>query len=108
MRIKNIKQKENAFRKQTAKYTKKLIETTVASRVKSNNPYLKFNEEDGVQNFDKRHFVMHIPEYKKRKLAKILGIKPFSPTAISSKELKKKLLKHPKLKEGILELIGLK
>lgn len=108
MRIKNIKQKENAFRKQTAKYTKKLIETTVASRVKSNNPYLKFNEEDGVQNFDKRYFMMHIPEYKKRKLAKILGIKPFSPTAISSKELKKKLLKHPKLKEGILELIGLK
>lgn len=44
MRIKNIKQKENAVRKQTAKYTKKLIETTVASRVKSNNPYLKFNE----------------------------------------------------------------
>ena len=64
MRIKNIKQKENAVRKQTAKYTKKLIETTVASRVKSNNPYLKFNEGDGVQNFDKRYFVMHIPEYK--------------------------------------------
>lgn len=108
VRIKNIKQKENAVRKQTAKYTKKLIETTVASRVKSNNPYLKFNEEDGVQNFDKRYFVMHIPEYKRRKLAKILGIKPFSSTAFSSKELKKKLLKHPKLKEGILELIGLK
>ena len=31
-----------------------------------------------------------------------------TPTAISSKELEKKLLKHSKLKEGILELIGLK
>ena len=44
-----------------------------------------------------------------KKLAKILGIKLFSPTVISSKELKTKLLlKYPKLKEGILELIGLK
>lgn len=79
----------------------------MVSRIKSNNPYLKFNEEDGIQNFDNRYFVIHIPEYKRRKLVNILGIKPFSPTVISSKELEKKLLKHSKLKEETLELIGL-
>ena len=73
-------------KKQTAGYTKKLIEITVSSRIKSNNPYLKFNEKDGIQNFDKRYFVIHISEYIRRQLAKTLGIKSFSPTVISSKE----------------------
>lgn len=53
--------------------------------------------------------MLHAQNQFFKKLAKIFGIKLFFPTVISSKELKTKLLlKYPKLKEGILELIGLK
>ena len=88
------------------RYTKKLIMWTVSARNKSNNKWVKLDENDAVAKFNKKYFVNEIPEYKRRQLAKILGIKPFSPIAVPSDELKKKLLAHPNLEDGIYELLG--
>lgn len=81
-----------------------MITKTVAARNKSNNPYIKFTEEDGVWFVDKRKSIKLLPEYKRRILAKELGIKPFSPTAISSKDLIKKLLEHPHVEDALFAL----
>lgn len=106
--VDDIKQKKDLTKKVSRRYTKKLIEVTVAARVKSNNPHVKLNEEDDVAKLDKNYFVHHLPEYKRRELARILGIKPFSPTAVTSKELIKQIMKHPNLMDGIYELLGSK
>lgn len=90
--------------RQPKRYTKKFIQKTVAARIKSNNPYIKFTEEDGVWIVDKRKSINLLPEYKRRMLAKALKIKPFSPTAISSTELKKKLLAHPDIEDALYVL----
>ncbi len=80
---------------------RKFITATVAARQKSNNPFIKFTEEDGVWIINKRKSLDFLPEYKRRMLAKELGIKPYSPTAISSKELKAKLLALPNLEDSL-------
>lgn len=97
VRVDDIKTHKDKTAKQEPRYSKKLIARTVAARIKSNNPYIKFAEEDGMWVVDKRTSLKLLPEYKRRILAKELGIKPFLPTAISSKDLIKKLLAHPGL-----------
>lgn len=93
--------KKDLTKKNSKRYNQKLITATVAARLKSNDPRLKFTEEDGVWVFDKRRSLNFLPEYKRRMLAKELGIRPFSPTSISSSELKKKLLAYPDLEEKL-------
>ena len=101
VKIEDIKTHKDKTKKQSKRYSNKLIAKTVAARIKSNNPYIKFEEEDGVWLVDKKKSVSLLPEYKRRELAKGLGIKPFSPIAVSSKDLIKKLLAHPDLEEHL-------
>ena len=63
---------------------------------------------DSAAKFNKKYFVEDFPEYNRRQLAKLFGIKPFSPIAIDSKTLKKQLLAHPNLEDGIYQLLGTK
>lgn len=104
--IEDIKSKKDTTKRKTPRYTKKFIEKTVAARKKSNNPAAKFTSEDGVWVLDKRSTVEHLPEYKRRMLAKKLGIKPFSPTAVPSNEFKKKLLAHSGLEDALWVLLN--
>lgn len=106
--VKDIKEKKDLTKKVPTRYTKNLIMWTVNARTKSNNPYVKLDENDAVAKFNKKYFVEEIPEYKRRQLAKLLGIKPFSPIAVDSKTLKKQLLAHPNLEDGIYQLLGTK
>lgn len=106
--IDDIKNKKDLTRKVPTRYTKKLIMWTVNARNKSNNKWVKLDDNDPVAKFNKTYYVNEAPEYRRRQLAKILGIKPFSPTAISSKDLKKKLLAHPNLEDGIYKQLGSK
>ncbi len=87
--IEDIKYQKDTTKLQEPKYTKKFIARTVNARIKSNNPYIKFTEEDGIWVVDKRTSINLLPEYKRRELAKALKIKPFSPIAVSSSDLKK-------------------
>jgi len=101
IKVGDVKYKKDLTKKNTKRYTQKFITATVAARKKSNNPYLKFTEEDGIWVVDKRKSLTLSPEYKRRRLAKELGIRPFSPTSINSAELKKKLLAVPDLEEKL-------
>ena len=102
--VDDIKQQKDTTKLQPARYTKKFIEKTVNARIKSNNPYFKFTEEDGAWIIDKRKIINALPEYKRRQLAKELKIKPFSPTAVSSADLKKQLLAHPEIEDVLYVL----
>ena len=104
VKVEDIKNHKDKTAKQEPRYSKKLIARTVAARIKSNNPYIKFSEEDGMWVVDKRTSLKLLPEYKRRELAKALKIKPFSPTSISSKDLMEKLLKHPGLEDALYVL----
>lgn len=104
--IDDIKTMKDLTRKVPARYTKKLITWTVNARAKSNNPAALLSADEGVASLNPKVFVDALPEYKRRLLAKSIGIKPFFPVAISSKELKKKLLAHPDLMDGIYKMIG--
>ncbi|MDY4230789.1 MAG: hypothetical protein SOX74_01720 [Candidatus Faecousia sp.] len=104
IRVEDIKYQKDLTKKQPKRYTKKFIAATVAARIKSNNPYIKFSEEDGMWVVDKRTSINLLPEYKRRELAKALKIKPFSPIAVSSADLKKKLLAHPDLEDALYVL----
>lgn len=75
-----------------------------ADAQKSNNPLIKFTEEDGIWMVNKRKSLELLPEYKRRMLAKEIGIKPYSSTAISSKDLKAKLLALPNLEDALYVL----
>ena len=101
VKVEDIKSHKDKTKKQNPRYSKKLIARTVAARIKSNNPYIKFTEEDGVWVVNKRKSLKLLPEYKRRILAKELKIRPFSPTAVSSEDLIEKLLKHPDLEDAL-------
>ncbi len=104
--VQDIKFQKDSTKLQPPRYTKKFIAKTVNARIKSNNPFIKFTEEDGIWVADKRRSINLLPEYKRRELAKALKIKPFSPIAISSADLKKKLLAHPDLEDMLYVLAG--
>lgn len=101
IKVGDVKYQKDLTKKNSKRYTQKFITATVAARKKSNDPYLKFTEEDGIWVVDKRKSLALLPEYKRRLLAKELGIRPFSPTSISSADLKKKLLAFPNLEESL-------
>ena len=104
IKITDIKYQKDTTKNVKPRYSKKFIAITVAARIKSNNPYIKFTEEDGVWVINKKKSLDLLPEYKRRLLAKTLGIRPFSPTSISSKDLKKNLLAHPNLEDALYVL----
>lgn len=104
VKIEDIKNHKDKTIKQKRRYSQKHITRTVAARIKSNNPYIKFTEEDGVWLFDKRGSLNRLPEYKIRILAKTIGIKPYSLTAVSVDDLKKQLIKHKDLEECLYVL----
>lgn len=104
VKVEDIKSHKDKTTKQNPRYSKKLITKTVAARNKSNNQFIKFTEEDGIWVVNKRKSMELLPEYKRRELAKAMGIKPFSPTAISSKDLMDKLLKRKDLEEYLYVL----
>lgn len=55
-------------------------------------------------NIDKRGSLNKLPEYKVRILAKTLGIKPYSPTAVSLPDLKKQILQDKRLEDCLYAL----
>lgn len=104
--VDDIKTMKDLTKKVPSRYTKKLITWTVNARIKSNNPYAMLSSEQGSGSLNLKQFVDALPEYKRRILAKNLKIKPYSPIAVSSKELKKKLLSHPNLENAVFKMIG--
>ena len=104
IKIADIKSQKDTTKKNDIRYTQKFITATVAARKKSNNSLIKFTEEDGVWVVNKKQSINSLPEYKRRMLAKELGIRPYSPTSISSVDLKKKLLLVPDLEDNLYVL----
>ena len=54
--------------------------------------FIKFTEEDGVWLVIKKKSLELLPEYKRRMLAKKLGVNPYSANSIGAKDLKARLL----------------
>ena len=67
----------------STQYMKKFIEKTQEVRDLSGNKYLKFEDEDGLNNFNKSDWINNQPAIKLRAMVKLLGIKGYSqmPTA---------------------------
>lgn len=81
--IRELKDMERNKEQVSTQYMKKFIEKTQEVRDLSGNKYLKFEDEDGLNNFNKSDWINNQPAIKLRAMVKLLGIKGYSqmPTA---------------------------
>lgn len=85
----------------SGKYMALLKAYTEEIRKLTNNPYFKFDEEDNVVDFNKREYLLDLPDYKLRKLCTKYKI----PQKWARYSKVSKLLEQPKIWEDILLLI---
>lgn len=57
-----VRQKELSLPKPSSRYMEVLKEETEKARNAIDNPYFKFNEEDGVLSFNKREYLLDLPK----------------------------------------------
>ena len=65
-----VRQKELKLSKPSPRYMKVLKEETEKARTVIDNPYFKFNEEDGVLSFNKREYLLDLPKSRLYAIAK--------------------------------------
>ena len=65
-----VRQKELKLPKPSPRYMKVLKEETEKARTVIDNPYFKFNEEDGVLSFNKREYLLDLPKSRLYAIAK--------------------------------------
>ena len=79
-KINEVKQQELELPQPTGKYMKMLKETTITMKTISNNEF-RFNDEDNVSSFNKREYILNIPQYKLYELARHYKIKKYRKLA---------------------------
>lgn len=79
-KINEVKQQELELPQPTGKYMKMLKETTITMKTISNNEF-RFNDEDNVSSFNKREYLLNIPQYKLYELARHYKIKKYRKLA---------------------------
>ena len=91
--------------KPTGKYVAMLRTETEKARVATQNKYFKFNEEDGVRTFNKRDYLLDLPDYKFyaicRECEMERGYKKLSKWSVANM-----LLKHPDIDDIIYRTIA--
>lgn len=65
-----VRQKELELPKPSPRYIGVLKEQTKKARTAIDNPYFKFNEEDGVYSFNKREYLLDLPKNRLFEIAK--------------------------------------
>lgn len=65
-----VRQKELSLLKPSSRYMEVLKEETEKARNAIDNPYFKFNEEDGVLSFNKREYLLDLPKTRLYAIAK--------------------------------------
>ncbi len=102
--VSDLKRTELILQKPTPRYTALLKEHTERARKVTNNKYFKFDEEDKVISFDKRNYLMDLPESKIQAICKKYGIRykrkwvRWSTVSL--------ILKHPDIQSIFIELIN--
>ena len=91
--------------KPTGRYVGMLKAATERARIATQNKYFKFNEEDGVRSFNKRDYLLDLPEYKFYAICRecILerGYKKLSTWSVANT-----LLQHPEIDDIIYRTIA--
>lgn len=101
IKIADIVNAKMTDKKTSNRYMQLLKQRTKEAREITGNDYFKFDEEDGVINFNLRHFLERIPQYKLDILRKKYRIpKKWSKYAIISK-----LMQMPNISKDIILLI---
>ncbi|WP_241208429.1 transposase-like zinc-binding domain-containing protein [Streptococcus downei] len=65
-----VRQKELVLPKPSSRYMEVLKAETKKARTAIDNPYFKFNEEDGVYSFNKREYLLDLPKSRLFEIAK--------------------------------------
>lgn len=65
-----VRQKELVLPKPSSRYMEVLKAETKKARTAVDNPYFKFNEEDGVYSFNKREYLLDLPKSRLFEIAK--------------------------------------
>ncbi len=101
IKIADIENAKMTDKMTSSRYMKLLKQKTETAREITGNHYFKFDEEDGVINFNVRHFLEKIPQYKLDILRKKYRIpKKWAKYAIISK-----LIQMPNISNDIIVLI---
>lgn len=91
--------------KPTGRYVAMLRAETEKARVATQNKYFKFNEEDRVRTFNKRDYLLDLPEYKFYAICRECklerGYKKLSTWTVANM-----LLKHPNINDIIYKTIA--
>lgn len=70
-----VRQKELSLPKPNSRYMEILKEETEKARNAIDNPYFKFNEEDGVLSFNKREYRLDLPKTRLYAIANTLSLR---------------------------------
>lgn len=95
--VRELKEMERNKEQASSQYMKKFIEMTEEVRDLSGNKYLKLEDEDGLNNFNKNDWINNQPAIKLRAMVKLLGIKGY--TKMSTATMKAHLRTSDKFQE---------
>jgi hypothetical protein len=101
--ITDLKNTELTLPKPSPRYMTLLKAHTEEARSITNNKYFKFDEEDKVVSFDKRNYLIDIPEIRIKDACKRFGIKYKRKWVRWT--MVTEILRHPKINEIIVYLI---
>ena len=89
--------------KPTGRYVALLKQKTDIARKATKNKYFKFDEEDGVRSFNKREYLLNLPQVRFYAICKecgLTGYRKFSKWSVISE-----LLRHPDIESIIYRLL---
>ncbi len=92
--------------KPSSRYTTLLKKHTKEARRATKNEHFKFDEEDHVISFDKRNYLLDIPEARLKRACKHFGIKFKSRTNGGRWATVSSILKHPKVSDIFIYVIN--
>lgn len=95
---------ELSLPKPTGQYMRILKAETEKARFAAGNKYFKFNVEDGFKTFNKRDYLLDLPNTKLRKIGKECHIKGYS--TMNSWVLASNIMKHPNFNEILYRLLN--
>jgi transposase-like protein len=101
--ITDLKNTELTLPKPSPRYMTLLKAHTEEARKFTNNKYFKFDEEDKVVSFDKRNYLLEIPEVRIKNACKYFSIKYKRKWVRWT--MVTEILRHPKINEIIIYLI---
>ena len=98
-----MKNKKLDLPKPSSRYILLLKQETEKARKATANKYFKFGSEDGVKRFDKRNYLLDLPDSKIRAIAKECQIKRY--TKLNTWTLVSEILKHPNINDILYKLL---